>query len=258
MQFLPRKSRPFLSIIAAIGFASFGALAESAKPVMHVLILSGENNHNWRETTPKLKAILEANGGFAVTVTEHPEQCDRDRLANYDVILSNWNMFGKPATNWPAITRQSILDFVRKGKGWVVVHSGSSSFYDWEEYQQLAGGSWKLGQTGHGPIHSFEVKIADGQHPIMTGVTNFSTTDELWHHTGVLPGNHVLATAFSATNYQGSGQDEPVAWTRSFGAGRCFTLLLGHDVHAMETAGFQKLLCRGTEWAASGMSKDAR
>jgi len=40
--------------------------AWAAEAPLHVLILSGENNHDWRETTPKLKSILTASGRFAV------------------------------------------------------------------------------------------------------------------------------------------------------------------------------------------------
>jgi type 1 glutamine amidotransferase len=66
----------------------------------------------------------------------------------------------------------------------------------------------------------------------------------------------VLATAFSATEQQGSGRDEPVAWVRKFGQGRSFTLLLGHDAKAMESFGFQRLFQRGTAWAATGKVSD--
>lgn len=68
----------------------------AAEPFLHILIFSGQNNHNWQATTPKLKAILENSGRFAVDVTEHPEQCDAATFQKYDVLLSNWNTFGNP------------------------------------------------------------------------------------------------------------------------------------------------------------------
>ena len=225
----------------------------AAESLIHVLIFSGQNNHNWRATTPKLKAILEANGHFAVDVTEHPEECDAATLQKYDVLLSNWNTFGKPTvTNWPPAMRAAFLDFVRSGKGFVSVHAGSSSFYDWPEFQLLAGGSWKLGQTGHGPAHEFTVKLVDMNHPITRGLTNFITTDELWHRTALQTNIEILATAYSAPEWKGTGKDESLAFTTKFGKGRCFNLLLGHDAKSMEAAGFQQLLGRGTEWAATG------
>jgi len=216
---------------------------------IRVLILSGQNNHNWQETTPKLKAILEASQRFAVDVTEHPEQCDAATFAKYDVILSNWNTWGKKGanvsvTNWPAATRAAFLEFVRNGKGFVVVHAGSSSFFDWTEYQQIAGATWKVGQTHHGKPHQFTVKPA-ASHPITDGMEPFTTTDELWRSPGIAPGATVIAT----------GDDEPVALVTSFGKGRGFTLLLGHDAEKMENPGFRWLLLRGAEWAATGNVK---
>ena len=237
------------TLVAAGGSAAF---ADIPKPV-RVLIFSGQNNHNWRETTPKLKAILETGRRFKVDITEHPEQCDAATFAQYDVLLSNWNAFGNPpVTNWPAATRAAFLDFVRSGGGFVSVHAGSSSFYDWPEYQQLAGGSLQLGRTSHGPPHEFTVRPVGQPHPITRGLTNFLTTDELWHRTGLQTNIQILATAHSAPEKQGTGQDEPVALVTQFGRGRGFNLLLGHDVRAMESAGFQTLLQRGVEWAATG------
>ncbi|MBM3860774.1 MAG: hypothetical protein FJ395_14135 [Verrucomicrobia bacterium] len=213
---------------------------------IRVLILSGRNNHKWQETTPKLKAILETSGRFVVDVTEHPEQCDAATFAKYDVILSNWNTWTKnaTATNWPAATRAAFLDFVRSGKGVVTVHAGSSSFFDWPEYHQIAGATWKLGQTKHGKQHQFTVKFI-AAHPITDCLQPFTTTDELWRKPGVAPGATVIAT----------GDDEPVALVTSFGKGRGFALLLGHDVAAMSNPGFAALLLRGTEWAATGKER---
>ncbi len=221
---------------------AFSAEARAAEGRLRVLILSGENNHDWRQTTPKLKSILTASARFTVDVTEHPERCNAQTLAPYDALLSNWNAFGNPAaTNWPPAARGALLDFVRGGKGFIVIHAGGSSFYDWPEYQQLVGASWKMGQTSHGSPHEFTVKPVD-DHPITRGMEPFKTTDELWVRPGVGSLSHVLAT----------GDDQPVAFWLEFGKGRGFTLLLGHSAAFMETPGFQSLLLRGTEWAATG------
>jgi len=175
---------------------------------LRVLILSGRNNHDWRQTTPKLKSILTASGRFAVEVTEHPEQCDAQTLSGYDALLSNWNTFGdSTAPDWPVVTRAALLDFVRSGKGFVVVHAGGSSFYDWPEYQQLVGASWNMGQTSHGSPHEFTVKLVDG-HPITRGMQPFKTTDELWVRPGVSSLSRPLAY----------GDDQPIAFVLDFAA----------------------------------------
>jgi type 1 glutamine amidotransferase/HEAT repeat protein len=233
------KGKPVVVLSLVLGLL---AVRPAAADGLRVLIFSGQNNHNWRETTPKLKAILEADGRFAVDVTEHPEQCDAATLARYDAVVSNWNTFGKAAvTNWPDATRAAVIDFVRKGKGFVSIHAGSSSFADWAEYQQITGAWWQLGETNHGAPHPFTVQ-ATADHPITHGVQPFGTTDELWKKPGLHPAATVLAM----------GDDQPVALVTQFGKGRGFTLLLGHSAAFMDNLGFQTLFTRGVQWAATG------
>lgn len=239
MNFLALPCRILVWLLA---FALAAQVTRAAEAPLRVLIFSGQNNHDWKTTTPKIQDILASSGRFSVEVTELPGQFDAAAGAKHDVVLSNWNAWGKNPDIWPESARKAYIDFIRGGKGLVIVHAGSSSFYDWEEYQQAAGASWKLGQTGHGKPHGFRVEAADPQHPVMRGLAPFLTTDELWRKPGVHPGAKVLA----------SGDGEPVALATELGKGRGFTLLLGHSAAFMENEGFQALLLRGTEWAATG------
>lgn len=233
--------------------AAAGGTERAAAKTLGVLILSGKSNHDWRQTTPVLQKMLSESGRFTVDVTENPASLDAARLAKYDVILSNWN-------NWPDVNarvwgekaEKAVLDFVRSGKGFVTVHAGSSSFYTWPEYQEMVGAWWDLKKTGHGPVHKFTVRIADREHPVMRGMTDFETTDELWEQSGMGGQRRVLCTSAAAKDKGGSGAEEPLVHSSTFGKGRSFTILLGHDAAAMKNAGFQTLVLRGTEWAATG------
>ena len=42
------------------------------------------------------------------------------------------------------------------------------------------------------------------------------------------------------------------SWGSTYGKRRVYENVLGHDVEAMQSAGFQTLLIRGVEWAATG------
>jgi type 1 glutamine amidotransferase len=225
----------------------------AANPPVRVLIFTGQNNHDWRATTPVLKEILTRSGRFTVDVTEHPETCDAATFSRYDVLLSNWNTYGSNATvkEWPPLMREAFVNFIRNGGGFVVVHAGGASFHDWADYQKIIGGTWGA-LTGHGPVHEFEVKFTEADHPVTRGLTPFKTKDELWHRMELQPDKTVLATAFSAPDKHGTGRDEPVVLVTQFGKGRCFNLVLGHNVDAMQSPGFQTLLLRGTGWAATG------
>lgn len=238
-----------VAVAVCLALTAMVSWARAAVVPVRVLIQSGQNNHDWKTTTEKIRSILLADGRFSVEVTEHPEKFTKEEGQKFDVLLSNWNSWGDSGVKeWPTEAREAFLEFVRQGKGLVVVHAGGSSFMDWDDYQNLIGGTWGK-ETGHGAVHTFSVKPVDTEHPITRGLSTFSTTDELWHRMGVRS-PHVIATAFSEAATGGSGKDEPVAFVTRFGKGRCFNLVLGHDTRAMVSAGFQILLRRGTEWAA--------
>jgi type 1 glutamine amidotransferase len=64
---------------------------------------------------------------------------------------------------------------------------------------------------------------------------------------------HFLSYAWS----NGTGENEVVDWTVSFGKGRIYVTMLGHlwkgkPDRAMRCVGFQTLLIRGAEWAGTG------
>ena len=91
--------RPRTGLRCAAAFAAsaavMGLIACGAPPAapIRVLLLSGQNNHDWKTTTPKLEAILEEDGRFEVDVTESPGGLTSSSLEPYDVILSNWNAY---------------------------------------------------------------------------------------------------------------------------------------------------------------------
>jgi type 1 glutamine amidotransferase len=64
----------------------------------------------------------------------------------------------------------------------------------------------------------------------------------------------VLATAYSdkSLDPKNSGKQEPIIWVATYGKGRVCENVLGHDVAAMQSLGFQTLLIRGVEWVATG------
>lgn len=226
------------------------AWAGQTKP-LRVLILSGLNNHDWKSTTPVLKEILEASGRFTCDVTENPATCTAASLAPYDAIVSNWSNFPSKERAWGPVAEKAIMDFVRGGKGFVVFHAGSSHFFDWPDFFALTGSRWGS-KTGHGPIHTFMVSMADQQHPVTRDLKEFWITDELWHRAEKHPDIHPLAKAFSAVDKGGSGEEETVAFWTQFGQGRGFNLILGHYTLSMRNAGWRALMLRGTEWAATG------
>jgi type 1 glutamine amidotransferase len=234
--------------------------AADAKPIK-VLIITGDHGHAWKETTPFLKEIL-TKAGMTVDVTETPSKdLTPENLAKYDTLLLNYRDTpkGAPESKWSEENKKAFADAVKGGKGLVVYHHASSAFtgasdFD-KEFEKIIAGGWRK-QGNHGKRHEFSVTIRKSDHPITKGMpAEFAhSNDELYQNSVMFPDSVVLATAYSDKKKDEKNTDkhEPVVWVASYGKGRVCENVLGHDVAAMKSLGFQTLLIRGVEWAATG------
>jgi type 1 glutamine amidotransferase len=250
-----------LATVTGLFFAAAPAFGAEGKEVK-VLIITGDHGHNWKETTPFLKDLL-TKAGHKVDVTETPSKdLTPANLAKYDVLLLNYRNTPKgakdnPASVWSDENKTAFVDAVKGGKGLVVYHHASSAFtgesdFD-KEFEKVIAGGWRK-QGNHGKRHEFSVTVRK-DHPITHGIKEFKhSNDELYQNSVMLPGSIVLATAFSdkTIDAKNSGLDEPVVWVGNYGKGRVCENVLGHDVQAMQSAGFKTLLVRCVEWAATG------
>jgi type 1 glutamine amidotransferase len=255
---------PRTLLAVALAFASAIAIpawARETKPIK-VLIITGDHGHAWKETTPFLKELL-TKAGLTVDVTETPaKDLTAANLAGYDVLLLNYKdtKAGGPDTRWSEENKKAFADFVgQAGKGLVVYHHASSAFtsgspFD-KEFEKVIAGGWRR-QGNHGKRHEFKVTIRNADHPITRGMpAEFAhANDELYQNSVMFPDSVVLATAFSdsAIDKKNSGKHEPVVWVARNGKGRVGENVLGHDVKAMQDPGFQTLMVRCVEWAATG------
>lgn len=232
-----------------------------AKPVK-VLIITGDHGHNWRETTPFLKNLLE-EAGHQVDVTETPRlDLTPDKLQKYDVLLLNYKdtrrgAMQNPDSVWTDDNKKAFIEAVRSGKGLVVYHHASSAFTSDSpldrEFEKVIAGGWRK-QGYHGKMHEFTVTVQK-EHPITRGIKSFRHgRDELYQNSLITPGSEILATAYSdpAKDPKNTGKHEPMVWVNTYGKGRVVQNALGHDVEAMQSVGFKTLLIRCVEWAATG------
>jgi type 1 glutamine amidotransferase len=223
-----------LAVLAAAWAAPAPAADAPAK--INLLIIDGQNGHDWKATTPVIKEMLEKTGRFTVDVLTSPpapakNANDAAKKANadawtkfkpdftkYQVVLSNY--CGQP---WPEDVQKNFEKFVNDGGGFVCYHFAVAAFKEWDAYNQMIGIGWKPAAFGegialddsgkevrrakgegaagsHGAAHPFEIIVRDKEHPIMKGLP------EKWQHIsdelyGSLRGPakdiHILCTAFS-------------------------------------------------------------
>ncbi|MFN0164844.1 MAG: ThuA domain-containing protein [Bryobacteraceae bacterium] len=256
-----------------------GSSLATAAPRLQALIVDGQNNHAWQQTTPVLKRLLEETGLFMVDVATTPPlhgdfSAFRPDFRKYRVVVSNYN-----GEAWPAEVQTAFESYVRGGGGFVVYHAADNAFPEWPQYNEMiALGGWGArnekagpylryrdgkisldpspGPGGHhGKQHAFVVAVRDRDHPVTRGLPEkwMHAQDELYDRLrGPAKNLTLLATAWSDPSTNGTGEHEPMLLTVKYGKGRIFHTTLGHGLEAMRCTGFIVTYQRGTEWAASG------
>jgi len=236
-------------IVRSVMFAVF-CLAAVAAPAtdsetIRLLIVTGYDHpaHDWKTTTPAIRAVLEKDPRFEVRVVEDPQRLAMPELADYDVVVLHFMNWQRPGPKADAL--ENLCGFVRDGKGLVVVHFACGAFAESPEYRQLAGRVWD-GKNSHDPRGPFRVEILDREHPITRGMESYDTDDELYI---CLTGDRPIENLASARS-RVTGQDHPMAFCCEYGKGRVFHTTLGHDARAIRVPGTAELIRRGSAWAA--------
>jgi type 1 glutamine amidotransferase len=249
---------PLLLVMFGAPWASESALLAPDAPIP-ALIVTGENNHDWKYTTTRLRESLEETGRFTVDVTEKPAEtlADAKALAKYRVLVLNYN-----GPRWGEPAESNFLKAVAGGVGVTVIHAANNSFIGWTEYEKLVGDLWISPVTSHGDYHAFDVHVVDREHPITHDLPDLvAHPDELYHHLVNTQGveRRVLMTAFSSPQKRGSGEEEPMVLVHMYGQGRVFHTPLGHvwpgsaDTHVTWDDAHLRLDPRArTGWAATG------
>ena len=241
-----------LVLLGTMAFTLPASAAEGAGKIK-VLLVTGDDvmpAHNWHEVSQALRETLVASGKFDVRVCEDTGVLDSAAaLGRYDVVFLH--MYNAKTPTLSDGAKENLTSFVKDGKGMVTSHLSSASFKEWEEFHKMCGRYWVMGKSGHGPRSPFKARIANKDHPITQGLTDFEADDELY---AKLLGDAPITVLVEADS-DWSKKTEPLAFTVEYGKGRVFHETFGHDGKAIRNPVVQKLIQRGCEWAATGKAQ---
>jgi len=272
-----------LLLIFAAGLLTFFSACKN-ETGYKTLIITGQNNHNWKASSPILKQILDETGLFSSEIMITPGKGEDMKTFNPDFTKYKLVVIDYNGDSWSEKTNSAFVEYVKNGGGVVLYHAADNSFPAWKEYNEMSGlGGWgdrnqkdgpyvyyknnklvidtSAGNGGsHGKRREFLVRTRITDHPITRDlpVAWLHGTDELYSQLrGPAKNMQILATAF-ADSAAGGGtmRDEPILMAITFGKGRIFHTTMGHADEgggpSMHCAGFIVTLQRGAEWAVTG------
>jgi len=275
--------KQYLLLIIAAGLLTFFSACKNESGYK-TLIITGQNNHDWKTSSPILKQILDETGLFSSEIMITPDKGGDMNKFNPDFSIYKLVVLDYNGDSWSEKTNSAFVDYVKNGGGLVIYHAADNSFPGWKEYNEMTGlGGWgdrnqkdgpyvyykddvlvidtAAGPGGtHGKRREYIVRTRVPDHPVMKGLPSrwFHGTDELYSLLrGPAKNMQILATAF-ADSAAGGGtmRDEPMLMTITYGKGRIFHTAMGHADErggpAMQCGGFIVTLQRGAEWAVTG------
>jgi len=187
------------------------------------------------------------------------EQFLAHNLNDFDAIF----FFGVREIDLTTDQRADLLSFVRDdGKGFVATHSGSTAFFSWPEFGEMLGGRFDEHPWG---ITEAAVVVEDAQFPAMKNFPSpLVVRDEHYQLKDFSRDKvRVLARLDAGTLdlkqplVHRTDGDFPVAWARTYGAGRVFYSTLGHERVLWDSAPIQQMYVNAIRWALRLVDGDA-
>ena len=197
-----------------------------------------------------------------------------ENLKQYDAICFN-NTVGV-LTNDPGL-RESLLAFVRAGKGFVGFHAAAATFVQYPKYDQFPPFGEMLGgyeNGGHpwGPKDVISIKVEDPKHPVNAAFRGqaFDISDEVFQFGEPYRRDRVRVLLSIDTSKsdmdprrrflpdRAKDRDFPMSWVRNHGKGRVFYSSFGHNPEIFWNPAMLQHFLAGIQFALGDLKADAR
>jgi type 1 glutamine amidotransferase len=197
--------------------------------------------------------------GFAVTASDDPALFTDQNLKQYDaIVFANTNNEAFDNDH----QRTALQAYVRRGGGFVGIHSASGSERKWPWFSRLLGGNF----LRHPPRQDFTVAVVDRAHPSTSFLPDRwdIEDDECYYLKELNPGIRVLLAADLTTvadpqadQFPGDLFSDrfPVAWFQEFEGGRQWYTSLGHRPEHYDDSRFLRHVLGGIQWVVTGVSR---
>jgi type 1 glutamine amidotransferase len=219
------------------------------------------------------------SGAYKAVVSDDASLFEPENLNEFDaVVFNNTNneIFlpenfdslsikeKEKAVKYDALLKKSFVEFLKSGKGLVVMHAGVASFRKWEEFGEIIGARfdnhpWNSGST-------VTLKVDEPDHPIVNTFEGkpFAVTDEIYQVKApysreslrVLLTIDTTQTDMTVKNIHRTDGDFAMSWIKNYGKGRVFYNALGHERHIFWDAVILQHLLDGIQFVTGDLECD--
>ena len=146
--------------------------------------------------------------------------------------------------------------YIRKGGGFVGVHSASDTEYGWPWYTKMVGHMFRV----HPAVQTAVLQVRERNFPGMERFAPRSLFTDEWYEFGPATSKDLtyLLTVDESTykpetgKTKGMGAFHPISWYQPYDGGRSFYTALGHIAATYRDPVFLHHLYGGIYWAATG------
>ncbi len=204
-------------------------------------------------------------GAYETTISNDIGMFRPEKISQFDAICFNNTvgvLFDDPEL------RQSLLDFVRNGGGFVGIHAAAATFVQYPIYDQWPAFGQMLGayeDGGHpwGPEETITIRVEDPSHPLngAFGGRGFEIRDEVFQFRhgysrdklrillSIDPENTDMGPSRRLLPERRADKDFAMSWVRSYGQGRVFYTSFGHNKHIFWNGPLLEHILAGIQFA---------
>lgn len=207
---------------------------------MQTLVLCDDRWHPARVPREGLGKL--SDKGFAFDWMENSHEWTANAMAAYPLVVltkSNHVSFTDHDEWMTDEVQSAFAEYVRKGKGLLVIHSGTAGYRETPVLRGLLGGVFT-----HHPEQCEVTMEPKDRHPLTENVDTFTMKDE--HYFMAMDDAH--ADVFMTTR-SGYGK-QPAGWRRTEGDGRVAVLTPGHNLEVWLHPSYQTLILNSLRWCS--------
>ena len=230
-------------------------------------------------TEAVMNIIAQNSGAFEVTLSKDYTVFNKNKISKYDVIILNntnsksdrrdlfWDIFNEDSTlsqkqkiKKAKQMEDNLIQFVKKGKGLVLLHGAIVMQNNSIDFSNMVGGSFDF----HPPQQKIHVKLVDPDHPLVSSFEpeGFIHYDEPYFFKNAYFRYDFRPLLFMELDEIKMKRERPtdkikyVSWIKRHGRGRVFYSSPSHNAQSYDNSKLLQFLRNGLLYAAGFIDCD--